>query len=115
MTRNSAPRSQALSWDRLRISHPATASSTAFLSEQDSLVFAAARYHVNPRLYDPSVEMVYVSQNDLLIALKMTVLGTSSIFHTWDASIERFVQSGIGEGKRGFLVIDEKDEVVSQR
>jgi hypothetical protein len=70
---------------------------------------------VQPRLNDPSTEMIYVTQTELLNALKMTVLGTSSIFHTWDASKERFVQAGIEEGKQGFLLVDGKDEVVSQR
>ncbi|RDB16899.1 Gamma-tubulin complex component 3 [Hypsizygus marmoreus] len=114
ITRNIGNRSKALSWDRLRPSHPTKASSTGFLSEQDSLVFAAARYHVNIRLRDPSVEMVYVTQDKLLNALKMTVLGTSSVFHTWDASAERFVQAGLADGQRGFLLMDGKDEVISQ-
>lgn len=45
----------------------------------------------------------------------MTVLGTSSIFHIWDALEERFVQSGVEEGHQGFLLVDGKDEVISQR
>lgn len=45
----------------------------------------------------------------------MTILGTSSIFHVWDPALERFVQAGVEEGKRGLLMIDGKDEVVSQR
>jgi hypothetical protein len=49
------------------------------------------------------------------MALKMTILGTSSVFHTWDPLSERFVQAGIEEGKLGLLMIDGKDEVVSQR
>ncbi|KAF8070027.1 gamma-tubulin complex, DGRIP91/SPC98 component protein [Lyophyllum atratum] len=114
LTRDLGIRNKALSWDRLRPSHPNKASSTGFLSEQDSLIFAAARYHVNLRLRDPSVDMVYVTQNNLLKALKMTILGTSSMYHTWDASAERFVQAGLDDGQRGVLLMDGKDEVISQ-
>ena len=45
----------------------------------------------------------------------MITLGTSSVFHTWDPSSERFVQVGVGEGKHGLLMIDGKDEVISRR
>ncbi|GLB36953.1 putative spindle pole body component [Lyophyllum shimeji] len=114
LTRDFAIRNKALSWDRLRPSHPDRASSTGFLSEQDSLVFAAARYHVNLRLRDPSAEVVYVTQANLLKSLKTTVLGTSSIYHTWDAKAERFVQAGLRDGQRGVLLMDGKDEVISQ-
>lgn len=59
--------------------------------------------------------MVYVAQSSLLNALKMTLLGTSSVYHTWDASTERFVQADLKGEKKGFLLMDGKDEVVSQR
>ncbi|KAF5386245.1 hypothetical protein D9615_002656 [Tricholomella constricta] len=114
LTRNLGVRNKVLSWDRLRPSHPSQASSTGFLSEQDDLVFAAARYHINLRLRDPSVDMVYVTQGNLLNALKMTVLGTSSVYHTWDVSSERFIQAGLEDKKNGFILMDGKDEVVSQ-
>ena len=67
------------------------------------------------RVNDPTVARVYVSQTKLLNALKLTILGTSSVFHTWDASTQRFVQANLGEKKNGFLLIDGKDEVISQR
>jgi hypothetical protein len=72
-------------------------------------------FSVYPPLRDPSAVIVYVAQSKLLMALKMTILGTSSIFHTWDSSSERFVQAGVEEGKHGLLMIDGKDEVVSRR
>lgn len=72
-------------------------------------------FSVQPRLNDPTKTMVYVTQTELLNALKMTVLGTSSIFHIWNTSEERFVQSGVEEGNQGFLLMDGKDEVISQR
>lgn len=64
---------------------------------------------------DPSTDMVYVAQDDLLNSLKMTVLGTSSTMHTWDLPSETFKQAGIGKEKRGYLLVDAKDEVISSR
>ncbi|KAG6861911.1 hypothetical protein C0995_009861 [Termitomyces sp. Mi166 len=113
LTRNLGIRNKALSWDRLRPSHPSQASSTGFLSEQDDLVFAAARYHTNLRLRDPTIDMMYVTQSNIFNALKMTVLGTSSVYFTWNSATERFVQAGV-EDKTGYILIDGKDEVVSQ-
>ncbi|KAG6917229.1 hypothetical protein DXG01_003343 [Tephrocybe rancida] len=114
LTSNFGIRNKALSWDRLRPSHPSKASSTGFLSEQDDLVFAAARYHVNLRLRDPAIDMIYVTQTNILNALKTTVLGTSSVYHTWDPVAERFVPAGLEDTKTGFILIDGKDEVVSK-
>ena len=67
------------------------------------------------RVNDPSVERVYVTQPKLLDALKLTILGTSSVFHTWEVSTQRFVQANLGDKKSGFLLMDGKDEVISQR
>ncbi|KAF9448213.1 gamma-tubulin complex, DGRIP91/SPC98 component protein [Macrolepiota fuliginosa MF-IS2] len=106
-------KSQLLSWDALRPTSQQTRTSTPFLSERDSLVYASARHYVRPHLKDTSTHVVYVNQADLFSSLKMTVLGNSSVFHSWDAKSERFVQTGVGEGERGFLLLDGKDEVIS--
>jgi len=45
----------------------------------------------------------------------MTVLGNSSIYHSWNADLQRFVQIGVKEGELGFLFLDGKDEVISNR
>ncbi|KAJ7268667.1 Spc98 family-domain-containing protein [Mycena haematopus] len=107
-------RSEILSWDALRSDYPGHSSPNAFLSEQDNLVFAAARYYVKPRLNDPNIEVKYVTQRELLVALKMTVLGTSSPLHTWDPISETFVQSVAQKGTHGILLVDDKDEVISR-
>jgi hypothetical protein len=86
--------------------------SASFLNDEKKRITS---YSVHPTLRDPSITMLYVTEAELLKALKMTILGISSVFHTWDSSSERFVQAGIGEGKRGTLMIDGKDEMVSQR
>ncbi|KAJ6498990.1 gamma-tubulin complex, DGRIP91/SPC98 component protein [Mycena sanguinolenta] len=105
-------RSEILSWDSLRPNYPGHPSPNAFLSEQDSLVFAAARYYVQPRLNDPNIEVKYVTQRELLVGLKMTILGTSSPLHTWDPISETFVQVVAQKGTHGILLVDDKDEVV---
>ncbi|KAF7376426.1 Spindle pole body component [Mycena sanguinolenta] len=106
-------RSEILSWDSLRPNYPGRPSPNAFLSEQDSLVFAAARYYVQPPLNDPNIEVKYVTQHELLMGLKMTVLGTSSSLHTWDPISETFVQVVAQKGTSGILLVDDKDEVAS--
>jgi len=64
---------------------------------------------------DSSTHIVYTKQSDLFLSLKMTVLGNSSIYHSWNADLQRFVQVGVKEGESGFLFLDGKDEVISNR
>ncbi|KAF5351850.1 hypothetical protein D9756_007722 [Leucocoprinus leucothites] len=107
-------KSRLLSWDALRpINQMHT--STPFLSERDSLVYASARYHVQPRMKDSSTHIMYTNQRDLFSSLKMTVLGNTSIYHSWDAALQRFVQARVKEGERGILLLDGMDEVISDR
>lgn len=85
------------------------------------LLLVGPKYHliasasVQPRLNDPRTEFKYVTQRELLTALKMTVLGISSPLHTWDAGSETFVQIVAEKGTDGILLVDDKDEVVSSR
>ncbi|KAF8800245.1 gamma-tubulin complex, DGRIP91/SPC98 component protein [Phlegmacium glaucopus] len=116
LIRKRGVRNGLLSWDRLRPTHLNKASSTAFVSEQDHIVSASARYYVQPQLYDARTSFVYVTEQELLASLKMTVLGISSPLHTWNSSSERFVQSGtVNTGMRNSIVVDGKDEIVSSR
>jgi hypothetical protein len=68
-----------------------------------------------PRLYDGVTDTLYLNQADLLANLKRTSIGMSSSLHMWDSRLERFVQSGIMQGRTRDLVVDAKDEVVTQR
>ncbi|KAJ7282938.1 gamma-tubulin complex, DGRIP91/SPC98 component protein [Mycena rebaudengoi] len=108
-----ATRSEILSWDALRPKYPNRPLPSAFISEQESLVFASARYFVQPPLHDPNIELKYVTQHQLLTALKKTVLGISSSLHTWDPDAQTFLQAVSKVGARGVLLVDGKDEVVS--
>ena len=48
-------------------------------------------------------------------ASRTIVLGTSYTFHFWDANKEKFVYAKAAEGRRGYLIVDGKDEVICQR
>ena len=72
------------------------------------------------RLQSPSfdhstADRVYLSQTEFLSASRTIVLGTSSTFHVWDANKEKFVYAKVAEGRRGYLIVDGKDEVICQR
>ncbi|KAF8893407.1 Spc98 family-domain-containing protein [Infundibulicybe gibba] len=43
----------------------------------------------------------------------MSILGASSIYHTWDTSSENFVALGLEPGRMGVILVDGKDETIS--
>lgn len=60
--------------------------------------------------------LLYVTQKELLVSLKTVVLGFSSQYYIWDPVLERFVQDDTGSnGRIGFVFIDGKDEIISDR
>ncbi|KAI8993788.1 Spc98 family-domain-containing protein [Trametes punicea] len=106
-------RNQVLSWDALHSVRNAKVAPSPFLSEQNSDVFASARYHVRPPLQDPDVQLVYADVQELFDSLLLTVCGTSSQLHIWDPAIQKFVLRNLDGRSRGRIVIVGKDEVVS--
>lgn len=59
---------------------------------------------------------VCVTEQELLVSLKMTVLGISSPLHTWNSSSETFIQPGTeNSGIRNPIIVDGKDEIVTSR
>lgn len=71
---------------------------------------------VQPRLFNPMHSYIYVTQKELLSSLKTTVLGFSSKFYVWEETSEQFIQIETEHNfKKGFTLIDGKDEVVSER
>ncbi|OBZ68328.1 hypothetical protein A0H81_11915 [Grifola frondosa] len=101
-----------MSWDSLRLSSN-SCSASSFLSEQSSTIFASARYHVRPSIFDPSTQQLHVTPQALLQSLQMTLSGTSSALHIWDSATESFVLRGIDRGRHGEMVLMGKDEVVT--
>ncbi|KAH6914460.1 Spc98 family-domain-containing protein [Coprinopsis sp. MPI-PUGE-AT-0042] len=109
-----ATSNKTISWDKLRDETlPQNQALTAFMSEQDPLVFAAARHCAQPRFNDQNVKTFYVSEEEFRAALKMLVIGTSSTLFIWDSATDRFVQAGLDPGQTGQIAINAMDEVVS--
>ncbi|KAK0455463.1 gamma-tubulin complex, DGRIP91/SPC98 component protein [Desarmillaria tabescens] len=102
-----------LSWDNLRSFQSKRAAQTGFLSEQGSGTFASVRYHVQPRLRDPDTEVLHVTADVLWRNLKMTICGISSQLHVWNLISEQFVQLGVRNGRNGVIIVDGKDESIS--
>ncbi|KAK1222922.1 hypothetical protein PQX77_014199 [Marasmius sp. AFHP31] len=113
VSRANAAQSQLRSWDDLQRPYSIPPSTTGFLSEQDSVMFAAARYHLHPQLHPEDTEILYVSKDDLLRSLKMTVLGASTSLHEWDPTSETFTNSVGRDGRRRTIIISGKDETIS--
>ncbi|KAJ8090436.1 hypothetical protein PM082_019034 [Marasmius tenuissimus] len=113
VSRGNAAQSQLRSWDDLQRPYSITPSTTGFLSEQDGVMFAAARHHLHPQLHLEDVEILYVSKDDLLRNLKMTVLGASTSLHEWDPVSETFTNSIGRDGRRRTIIISGKDTTIS--
>lgn len=58
---------------------------------------------------------MYARVSELFESLILTVSGTSSHLHIWDAAIEKFVLRNLQGKEEGHIVIVGKDEVVSAR
>ncbi|KAK2464330.1 hypothetical protein APHAL10511_003787 [Amanita phalloides] len=105
-------RNQALHWDRLRPENlPDKPFPTPFISEQNLMVFSAARYQLQSPSLDSNVDRIYVSQAEFLSALRTIILGVSSVYHAWDAKQENFVYIN-AEGRQCCFIVDGKDEVI---
>ncbi|KAH9083768.1 Spc98 family-domain-containing protein [Lactarius deliciosus] len=107
-------RSQIRSWDSLRPSFSQIASLGPFLSEQSDSTFAAARYHVNPRLQDPELYVLHVGMKDLFVSIQHILVGNSSSLYQWDPLSETFVLPTTTDGKKTFIVVDGKDDLLMQ-
>lgn len=70
---------------------------------------------VDPHLRDPTIETVHASTGDVLETIKILLLGNSSLLYTWNTVSETFDLSHIDSGKTGKLVLEGRDEVITQR
>ncbi|KAH9949631.1 Spc98 family-domain-containing protein [Amylocystis lapponica] len=104
---------RVMSWDALRLPFNARALPSPFLSQQSSQIFASARYYVRSPLQDPTTQLVYVTTEELLQSLRMSLTGTSSALYLWDPTSETFMMRNIKPDKRGVIIMIGKDEVVS--
>ncbi|KAI0042924.1 hypothetical protein FA95DRAFT_508656 [Auriscalpium vulgare] len=102
------------SWDALRSSYPKHSAPSPFLSEQPKSTLAAARYHIDPRLRDPGVQIIHVGLAELLSSMRMVIIGNSSSIYTWDSLRETFVLAHAAEGKRGMIILDGRDDILTE-
>lgn len=78
-------------------------------------LYSIPRSSVTPRLRDPFIDIIHVSEEQLMQSLRSTVLGSSSTLHVWDPLSERLVLRGVHTGNEGILIIDGKEHSVGQR
>ncbi|KAG7091082.1 hypothetical protein E1B28_010138 [Marasmius oreades] len=105
--------SQVRSWDSLRTPYPIPSSTTGFLSEQDSIMFAAARHHLQPQLQETDTDVQYVFQDDLLWSLRRTALGASTSLHEWDSVTESFINRSNRKDNKSVFIVFGKDQIIS--
>ncbi|KAF8639530.1 hypothetical protein AX17_001435 [Amanita inopinata Kibby_2008] len=111
----SSHQNQALFWDRLcQDVYLDKASSTPFLSEQDSMVYSVAKYQLRSNSHESTADRIYLTQDEFQLALRTTVLGISSLYHIWDAEQERFLFVKAHAGRGGCLIVDGRDEDICQ-
>ena len=72
-------------------------------------------FSAHPRLQDPLQFRKYVSPDDLLEGLRLTVAGGSSALHVWDSDRQAFLLRGTIPQQRGAVIVIGYDDVVSER
>jgi hypothetical protein len=70
---------------------------------------------IRPQLSNSMTEIIYVDQPELLISLRLTLMGATSKFHVWNPQQERFILRGVDPDKNGILSIIGRDETITQR
>lgn len=70
---------------------------------------------VDPHLHNPNTEIVHADTREVLESVKTIILGTSSLLYTWEPASETFNLARIPPGKIGKLVLDGRDDVITQR
>ncbi|KAJ3556170.1 hypothetical protein NM688_g2174 [Phlebia brevispora] len=103
-----------LSWDVLRQPSCSMSKESEFLSERSLRTLSAVRHYVDPPFEDPSIQLIRALPEELFECLLLSLTGISSPLHVWDATSEIFMLRDIHSGKRGILLVDGMDEVISQ-
>jgi hypothetical protein len=70
---------------------------------------------VNPLLQDPAWQLSHVSMREFSISIQNILVGNSSSLYRWESLSETFVLPSTADGKKVFLVIGGKDDVLMQR
>ncbi|KIJ67680.1 hypothetical protein HYDPIDRAFT_173488 [Hydnomerulius pinastri MD-312] len=104
----------AVSWDAARKHKETTNPKTPFLTEQSPSVFDSVQRQVQPTFLKKHTKVIRVPEIRLIDSLRLVVLGTSSSLHVWDAASQLFVQAGSLETKPMTLLIESKNDVMTQ-
>ena len=70
---------------------------------------------VRPQLSNAATTIIYVKQSELLVSLRLTLMGATSNFHVWNPQQECFILRGVHHDKNGVLSIIGRDETITQR
>ena len=70
---------------------------------------------VNPRLQDSDLYVLHVTTKDLFVSIQNILVGNSSSLYQWDPLSETFVLPTTTDGKKMFIVVDGKDDLLMQR
>jgi hypothetical protein len=70
---------------------------------------------VNPLLQDPAWQILHINMREFFISIQNILVGNSSSLYQWDPLSETFVLPPTAEGKKVFIVVDGKDDVLMQR
>lgn len=61
------------------------------------------------------MQVVHVGFNDLLSSIRMVLIGNASPLYWWNPTDETFVLAHVAEGKRGVILVDGRDDVLTER
>lgn len=84
------------------------------LSTRISIVLRFS-FSVSPHLYDPEEFLLYISPEELVDNLKITLTGCSSSIHIWNKTTETFEVQQSANFKRTLIIMEGMDEVVTAR
>ncbi|KAF8844752.1 hypothetical protein BDN67DRAFT_1052727 [Paxillus ammoniavirescens] len=98
-----------VSWDTIPKCTVKENLNTPFLTEQPWSTFRSVQHQVHTGSH-----VVRVTESELLNSLQLVVLGTSSPLHVWDMTSQSFVQVGSSEAHPSTLLVEAKDNTMSQ-
>ncbi|KIK92822.1 hypothetical protein PAXRUDRAFT_829603 [Paxillus rubicundulus Ve08.2h10] len=103
-----------VSWDTIPKSSVEENLNAPFLTEQPRNTFGSVQYQAHPASHRKDLNVVRVTESELLSSLQLVVLGTSSALHVWDMTSQSFVQVGSSEAHPSTILVEAKDNTMSQ-
>ncbi|KAF9227468.1 hypothetical protein BS17DRAFT_775536 [Gyrodon lividus] len=103
-----------VSWDTIRKYNVEENPNAPFLTEQPTNTFGLVQHQAQPSFHRKCAKVVRVTESDILNSIQLVVQGTSSPLHAWDVASQTFVQVGLSEAHPSTLLIEAKDNTMSQ-